>query len=69
MANDQNEVMKRLTVVASVLLLPTFIVGLYGQNLKGIPELHFHYGYAWSWALIVLTTLAQLVYFRRKGWI
>ena len=68
-ANDQNEVMKRLTVVASVLLLPTFIVGLYGQNLKGIPELHFHYGYAWSWALIVLTTLAQLVYFRRKGWI
>ena len=34
-ANDQNEVMKRLTVVASVLLLPTFIVGLYGQNLQG----------------------------------
>jgi magnesium transporter len=68
-ANDQNEVMKRLTVVASVLLLPTFIVGLYGQNLKGIPELHFRYGYAWSWALIVLTTVGQVVYFRRKKWI
>jgi magnesium transporter len=40
-ANDQNEVMKRLTVVASVLLLPTFIVGLYGQNLRGIYELHW----------------------------
>ena len=68
-ANDQNEVMKRLTVVASVLLLPTFIVGLYGQNLKGIPEFGFRYGYAWSWAMIVLTTIAQLIYFRRKKWI
>jgi magnesium transporter len=68
-ANDQNEVMKRLTVVASVLLLPTFIVGLYGQNLKGIPEFNFRYGYAWSWLLIVVTTAAQLVYFRRKRWI
>ena len=68
-ANDQNEVMKRLTVIASVLLLPTFIVGLYGQNLKGIPEFGFRYGYAWSWAMIVLTTIAQLIYFRRKKWI
>ena len=38
-ANDQNEVMKRLTAVASILLLPTFIVGLYGQNFHHIPEL------------------------------
>ena len=37
-ANDQNEVMKRLTVIASVLLLPTFIVGLYGQNLRAPPS-------------------------------
>ena len=44
-ANDQNEVMKRLTVIASVLLLPTFIVGLYGQNLRGSPELHWAHGY------------------------
>jgi magnesium transporter len=68
-ANDQNEVMKRLTVVASVLLLPTFIVGLYGQNLKGVPEFGLRYGYAWSWALIVVTTVAQLIWFRRKRWI
>jgi magnesium transporter len=68
-ANDQNEVMKRLTVVASVLLLPTFIVGLYGQNLKGAPEFGWAHGYAWSWAVIVVTTCMQLVYFRRKKWI
>ena len=48
-ANDQNDVMKRLTVIAALLLLPTFIVGLYGQNFVDIPELHWHYGYAFSW--------------------
>jgi magnesium transporter len=68
-ANDQNEVMKRLTVVASVLLLPTFIVGLYGQNLHGSPELHWRFGYSWSWVLIIVTTVIQIAYYRRKGWI
>jgi magnesium transporter len=68
-ANDQNEVMKRLTVVASVLLVPTFIVGLYGQNLRGAPELHWSHGYLFSWVLIIVTTVAQLAYYRRKRWI
>jgi magnesium transporter len=68
-ANDQNEVMKRLTVVAAVLLLPTFIVGLYGQNLRGVYEFHWAHGYLFSWGLIIVTTVAQLVYFRRKRWI
>jgi len=68
-ANDQNEVMKRLTVIASLLLLPTFIVGLYGQNFREIPELHWGFGYAWSWGLIVATTIGQLAYFRWKRWI
>jgi magnesium transporter len=68
-ANDQNEVMKRLTAVASILLLPTFIVGVYGQNFRRIPELHWGFGYAWSWGVIVVTTIAQVWYFRRKHWI
>jgi magnesium transporter len=68
-ANDQNEVMKRLTVVASLLLLPTFIVGLYGQNFVDIPELRWSWGYGYVWGLIVATTLLQLWFFRRKRWV
>ena len=67
-ANDQNEVMKRLTLVASLLLPPTFIVGVYGQNFVHIPELKWHWGYAFSWGLIVGTTILQLWFFRRKRW-
>ena len=68
-ANNQNEVMKRLTVIASMLLLPAFIVGLYGMNLKGIPEFDWAHGYLWAWALIVASSVGQLVYFRRKQWL
>jgi magnesium transporter len=68
-ANDQNEVTKVLAVIASLLLLPTFIVGVYGQNFDHMPELHWRLGYLYSWALIVFTTVAQLVFFRWLGWI
>ena len=68
-ANDQNEVTKRLTAIASLLLLPTFIVGLYGQNFHDMPELRWHFGYGFSWALIIVTTVAQVVFFKKKGWL
>jgi magnesium transporter len=68
-AIDQNDVTKRLTVGASLILVPTFIVGVYGQNFIRMPELHWHYGYAYSWALIIATTVIQLIWFRRKHWI
>ena len=70
-ANDQNEVMKRLTMVASLLLVPTFIVGLYGMNFRHIPEItrFGSWGYPWVWFLILASTVAQLWYFRRKRWL
>ena len=68
-ANDQNEVMKVLTVVAALVLFPTFVVGVYGQNFVHIPELHWRLGYAYSWGIIVGSTLIQLWFFRRKKWI
>ncbi len=68
-ANDQNEVMKRLTMIASLLLVPTFIVGLYGQNFHHIPELGWAWGYWWAWGWIVGTTIIQFVFFRWKRWL
>ena len=67
-ANDQNEVMKRLTVVASLLLPPTFIVGVYGQNFRNIPELRWSFGYAYVWGVIVVITVLQVLWFRRNNW-
>lgn len=68
-ANDQNEVMKVLTVIAAIVLWPTFIVGLYGQNFVNIPELRWHFGYAYVWGVIIAITLVQLWFFRRRKWL
>jgi len=68
-SNEQNEIVKRLAVIASLLLVPTFIVGLYGQNFRSMPELHWAWGYWWSWGWIIATTMAQLAFFRWKRWI
>lgn len=69
MSYDQNAVMQKLTVIASILLVPTLIVGIYGQNFEWIPETRWGGGYAWSWGLIVASTIAQIIYFRHLGWI
>jgi len=68
-ATDQNDVVRRLTAIASLLLFPTFWVGVYGQNFDRMPELGWHFGYLWSWLVIVVVTIAQLVFFRRRGWL
>jgi magnesium transporter len=68
-ANDQNDVMKTLTVIASLVLFPTFVVGVYGQNFDHMPELHWYLGYLFSWSVIITTTVVQLVFFKRRGWI
>jgi magnesium transporter len=66
---EQNEVVKRLAVIASLLLFPTFLVGVYGQNFDHMPELHWRLGYAFSWTVIVVTTIGQLASFRWKKWL
>ena len=68
-ANAQNDVVRRLTAIASLLLFPTFWVGVYGQNFEHMPELGWRHGYAYSWGVVLLATVGQLVFFRRRGWL
>jgi magnesium transporter len=66
---NQNETLKKISAVFGIIAVPTFIASVYGMNFDNMPELHWHYGYAFSWAVIVLSTVAQLIFFRRKKWI
>jgi magnesium transporter len=67
-AENQNEVVKKLTVIASVLLLPTLIVGFYGQNFEGeFNDAYWKVGV--SIGLILVSTFAQLAIFRWRRWI
>jgi Mg2+ and Co2+ transporter CorA len=67
-AEQQNEVAKKLTVIASLVLVPSFIVGFYGQNFAGQFRQWF-WGLGVSVGLIVATTLVQLVLFRWRRWL
>lgn len=67
-AENQNEVVKRLTVVASLVLVPTLITGFYGQNFEGAFDDRF-WTLGVSLGLIVVSTIVQLVMFRRFRWI
>jgi Mg2+ and Co2+ transporter CorA len=67
---ERDKIRRRISSLRHDLLhLPTFIVGLYGQNFFHMPELRWEYGYLWSWALILVTTALQLWFYRRKRWI
>ena len=63
-ASEQNEVGKRLTVIATMLLLPTLLVGIYGQNFEHVPELGWGFGYYYSLGVIVLLMLGALALFK-----
>ena len=67
-AETQNEVVKKLTVIASVLLLPTLIVGFYGQNFLGVIH-EWYWTFGLSNFLIVATTIVQLAFFKWRRWI
>jgi magnesium transporter len=68
MSNRMNQVMKVLTVIATIFIPLTFIAGIYGMNFDYMPELHFKHGYFVVWAVMVAVFIAMLAFFRRKKW-
>ena len=67
--NRMSEVMKVLTIITTLFVPLTFIVGIYGMNFDFMPELRERWGYPSVWAVMVAITIGQLFFFRRKGWI
>lgn len=68
-SNHMNEIMKVLTIISTVFIPLSFVVGLYGMNFKYMPELGWKWGYAMVWGMIILTVTGMIFYFRRKRWI
>ncbi|MEJ2553276.1 MAG: magnesium/cobalt transporter CorA [Gammaproteobacteria bacterium] len=67
-SNRLNEVMRVLTVIATIFIPPTFLVGVYGMNFTHMPELHWRYGYLGAWLIIMAMIGGMLLYFRSKKW-
>ena len=68
-SNRMNEIMKVLTIIATIFIPLTFVVGLYGMNFKYMPELEWPWGYPLVLILMLGVTVFMLYYFRRKKWI
>jgi magnesium transporter len=68
-SNRMNEVMKVLTIIATLFIPITFVVGVYGMNFTAMPELTWRWGYLFVWLIILATVLGLLVFFRLKKWI
>lgn len=69
MSNKMNEVMKVLTIFASIFIPLTFIAGVYGMNFEKMPELQWKYGYFMILGIMLLVATLLLYYFRRKKWL
>lgn len=74
-SNRMNEVMKVLTIIATIFIPLTFIVGVYGMNFDpdvspwNMPELEAYYGYPAVWLVMIAVTGAMVYFFRRQGWL
>jgi magnesium transporter len=65
---DQNNIIKVLTIVSVVGVPPTLVASMYGMNFKHMPELDWAWGYPYGLALIVLSAILPLLWFKWRGW-
>jgi magnesium transporter len=68
-SNRMNEVMKVLTIIATIFIPITFVAGIYGMNFENMPELSWPWGYFGALGIMGCIGAAMVVYFRRKGWL
>jgi magnesium transporter len=67
--NRMNEIMKVLTIMATIFIPLTFLVGVYGMNFQYMPELQWPWGYPAVWVVMIVIGFGLLYFFRRKGWL
>jgi magnesium transporter len=67
--NRMNEVMKVLTIIATIFIPLTFIAGVYGMNFENMPELKWPWAYFGVWAVMFAVTVAMIIFFRKKRWL
>lgn len=68
-SNKMNEVMKVLTIITTIFVPVTFVVGVYGMNFEFMPELHSKWGYPLTWVAMLTIMISLMVYFRRRKWL
>ncbi|MFN6945184.1 MAG: CorA family divalent cation transporter, partial [Cytophagaceae bacterium] len=68
-SNKTNTIMKVLTIISTIFIPLTFIVGVYGMNFEHMPELSWKYGYLMVWIFMLLVGIVMLSFFRRKRWL
>ena len=68
-SNKMNEVMKVLTIMATIFIPLTFIAGIYGMNFKFMPELEWKWSYPVLWGVLVVVLVLMIFWFKRKKWL
>jgi len=68
-SNRMNEIMKVLTIIATIFIPLTFIAGVYGMNFKFMPELEWRWAYFIVWLVIVIVAVSMIFFFRKKKWL
>lgn len=64
-----NKIMQILTIISTIFIPLTFLAGIYGMNFEHMPELHWKYGYALLWCVMIVLASVLLFYFRKRKWI
>lgn len=67
-SNRMNEVMKVLTVMATIFIPMTFLAGVYGMNFKYMPELEWRYAYLFFWIVVLVVFIGMVAWFKKKRW-